>query len=134
VARSSLTLFSELWRAYSEGRLERELDLVDPSCELVMLGSERRYVGRDGVRAWLQDVRDVWQTLTIIYDSVEETLPGCVIASGRVTASSKDGTRTIDSPLICVAWFADERLQHGRAFGDRESADRHVAELVRAQD
>jgi hypothetical protein len=134
VSRSSLTLFSELWRAYSEGRLERQLDLVDPACELVMLGGDRTYVGRDGVREWLQDVRDTWQTLTITYDSVEERHPGCVIASGRVAASSKVGTRTLESPLICVAWFAGERLQRGRAFADRESAERYAAALVSAQD
>jgi ketosteroid isomerase-like protein len=120
--------FSALWRAYSEGRLERSLDLVDTGCELVMLGGEHTYVGHDGVRDWLADVRSAWKTLMISYDTVEEPYDGCVIATGRVTASSDDG-RLLDSSLVCVASFRDDRLVRGRAFREREDADRYAAEL-----
>jgi ketosteroid isomerase-like protein len=120
--------FSALWRAYSEGRLERSLDLVDPECELVALEGDRTYAGHDGVRAWLDDVRRTWKTLLISYDTVEEPYEGWVIATGRITASSQDG-RVLESPLVCVAAFRDDRLVRGRAFRERDDADRWAAAL-----
>ena len=120
--------FSALWRAYSEGRLERSLELVDADCELVMLGGDHTYVGHDGVRDWLADVGRAWKTLMISYDAVEEPYDGCVIATGRVMASSQDG-RVLESPLVCVASFRDDRLFRGRAFRERGDADRYAAEL-----
>ena len=122
-----MATFAELWRAYSEGRLERSLDLVDPACEFVMLDGTRTYTGHDGVRAWLADVRQAWKTLLISYDAFEQPYDGCVIASGRVTASSEDGGRTLESPLVCVATFRDGRLVAGRGFRAREDADRWAA-------
>ena len=129
MSRSSITSFSALWRAYSEGRIERSLDLVDPACELVMLGGDRTYVGRDGVREWLADVRRDWQTLMVSYDTVDEPYDGCVIGSGRITASSTDGGRTLEGTLVCVAQFSGGRLLRGRAFLDREAAERYAGAL-----
>ena len=50
--RSSMAVFSALWRAYGEGRLDRALHLVDPDCEFT-LPDGRAYRGHDGIRDYL---------------------------------------------------------------------------------
>jgi ketosteroid isomerase-like protein len=129
MSRSSMVAFSALWRSYSEGRLERALELVDPECEITMLDGDRTYAGRDGVRQWLDEVRQQWKTVTLSYDEVDEPHEGCLVAAGRLAATSIDGGRTIEGQLVCVAEFHEGRLRRGRAFLDRDEALRHAAEL-----
>jgi ketosteroid isomerase-like protein len=129
MSRSSMAALSELWRAYSEGRVERALELVDAECEITTLDGELTYSGHDGVRRWLDDVRHQWKTLMVSYDEVMEHHDGCVIATGRIAASSIDGGRTVEGQLVCVAEFRDGRLHRARAFLDRDEAMRYAAGL-----
>jgi ketosteroid isomerase-like protein len=129
MSRSSKAALSELWRAYSEGRLEHALDLLDPDCEITMPDGEGTYAGRDGVRRWLDEIRRQWKTLTVSYDEVDELHEGCLIAAGRIAATSFDGSRTIEGHLVCVAEFREGRLRRARAFLERDEALRYAAEL-----
>jgi ketosteroid isomerase-like protein len=127
--RSSLSAFSALWRAYGEGRLERSLDLVDPECELTLPDGRSMFRGHEGVREWLANARRDWKTVTITYEDVHETHPGCVVGVGQLAASSTDGNAKVERPLACVAEFRDGRLVRGRAFSDRDAALRYAREL-----
>jgi SnoaL-like domain len=126
-----MTALSELWRAYGEGRVDRALELIDPDCEITPLGGRRTYAGHDGVRRLLVDIREQWKTLMVSYDAAEEHHEGCVVAAGRVEASSGDSSRTMTGQLICVAEFHSGKLRRGRAFADRATALRW-AETLRA--
>ena len=126
--RSSLAVFTALWRAYGEGRLERSLDLVDADCELVLLDAERTFRGHDGVREWLDTVRRDWKTLTVTYSEVHEATPWCIVGIGRVSGTSTDGARALELPLACVGEFRDGRLVHARAFADTDEALRYARE------
>jgi ketosteroid isomerase-like protein len=127
--RSSLSAFSALWRAYGEGRLERSLDLVDPECELTLPDGRSMFRGHEGVREWLANARRDWKTVTITYEDVHETHPGCVVGVGQLAASSTDGSAKVERQLACVAEFRDGRLVRGRAFSDRDAALRYAREL-----
>jgi ketosteroid isomerase-like protein len=127
--RSSLSAFSALWRAYGEGRLERSLDLVDPECELTLPDGRSTFRGHEGVREWLANARRDWKTVTITYENVHETHPGCVVVVGQLAASSTDGSAKVERQLACVAEFRDGRLVRGRAFSDRDAALRYAREL-----
>jgi ketosteroid isomerase-like protein len=126
---SGKAALAELWRAYSEGRLARALDLLDPECEITMLDGEHTYAGRDGVRAWLDEVRQGWRTLTVSYEEVDEPYDGCLVAAGRIAATPIDSGPTIEGRLVCVAEFHEGRLRRARAFVDRDEALRYAAEL-----
>ena len=129
MVRSSLVAFSDLWRAYGEGRLDRSLDLVDPECEVIFPDGRRMLRGREGVRQWLDESRREWKTLTITYDDVHEEHPDCVVGVGHVAGSSADGSSHFERPLACVAQFRDGRLIHGRVFEDGDAAVRYAHEL-----
>ena len=124
--QSSLEVFTELWRAYGEGRLERSLDLLDPECELVLLDGATTFRGHDGIRAWLDSVRQEWKTLTVTYTEVHEADPTCIVGIGRVSGTSTDEARTLDLPLACVGEFREGRLLRGRAFRSTDDALRYV--------
>jgi ketosteroid isomerase-like protein len=128
MSRSSLAAFSDLWRAYGEGRLERSLDLIDPECELTLPDGRSTFRGHDGVREWLAVARRDWKTVTITYDDIEELRPGWVVGVGHVAASSVDGKAQVERPLACVAEFRDGRLVRGRVFEGRDAALRYAAE------
>jgi ketosteroid isomerase-like protein len=131
MVRSGIAVFSALWRAYGEGRLDRSLHLVDADCELVLPG-ETTLRGHDGVRELLSSGRREWRTVTIVYDEVSETRPDCVVCIGRVAASSADGDAKLERPIACVAEFRDGRLVRGRVFDDRDAAERYARGLERA--
>jgi ketosteroid isomerase-like protein len=124
--RSSLEAFSELWRAYGEGRLDRSLDLVAEDCEVTFFDGTTTLHSHDEVRAWLAAERREWKTIAIAYDEVDEAAPDCLIGLGRLHASSVDGKTQIDCDIAFVAEFAAGRLVRGRMFRDREAAARYV--------
>jgi ketosteroid isomerase-like protein len=130
MARSSMAAFSALWRAYGEGRLDRALHLVDPDCEFTLPGG-RSYEGHDGIRDYLSATRHDWRTVAITYDDVREDSPGCIVAIGRVAASSADGTTSFERPQACVAEFRDGLFVRGRVFGDPAEAAAYAADIAR---
>jgi ketosteroid isomerase-like protein len=132
MSRSDKAALAELWRAYSEGRLARALELLDPECEITMVDGENTYTGRDGVLRWLEEVRQGFKTLTVSYEEVDEPHEGCLVAAGRIAATPVDNGRTIEGRLVCVAEFHEGRLRRARAFVDRDEALRYAAGLRNA--
>jgi ketosteroid isomerase-like protein len=129
MARSSMAVFSALWRAYGEGRLDRSLHLVDPACEVTLPDGHATFRGHDGVRECLDAARREWKTLTITYDDIHEEHPGCVVGIGRVAASSPDGKIAFERPLACVAEIRDGRLVRARVFGEPADALGYAREV-----
>jgi ketosteroid isomerase-like protein len=127
--RSSMAVFSALWRAYGEGRLDRALHLVDPDCEFTLPDGHTTFHGHDGLRECLDLARHEWKTLTITYDDIHEEDPGCVVGTGRVAASSADGRTVFERPLACVAEFRDGRFLRGRVFGEPADAFAYAREI-----
>jgi ketosteroid isomerase-like protein len=128
--RSSMAVFSALWRAYGEGRLERSLHLVAPECELTLPDGHTTFRGHDGVRECLEIAHREWKTLTVIYEDIHEERPGRVVGVGRVSASWADGSTAFERPLACVAEVTDGRLVRGRLFDDPADALAHAREAV----
>jgi ketosteroid isomerase-like protein len=121
MGRSSMAVFSALWRAYGEGRLDRSLHLVDPECEFTLTDG-RTYRGHDGIRDYLAITRRDWRTVAITYDDIREEGAGCVVGVGRVAASSADGRVAFERPQACVAEFRHGLFVRGRLFGDPAEA------------
>ena len=127
--RSSMAVFSALWRAYGEGRLDRALHLVDPDCEFT-LPDGRTCRGHDGIRECLEVARRDWRTLTITYDDIHEERPAIIVGIGRVAASGPEGRTVFERPLACVAEFRDGRFVRGRVFGDPTDAAAYAGEIA----
>jgi hypothetical protein len=114
--------FVQLWDAYGRGRLDDALDLIDESCEVRAAGSERVYVGHDGVRAVLAEARRRWKSVTLTSDEIVEIDGATIVATAQLTAFDHSGERVHDGALAWMAEFDDGRLRRATYFASRDDA------------
>ena len=114
--------FVQLWDAYGRGRLDDALDLIDEACEVRAAGSDRVYLGHDGVRAVLAESRRRWKSVTLTSEEIVEVDPATIIAIARLTAFDHTGRRVHDGPLAWMAEFDGGRLLRATYFATRADA------------
>jgi ketosteroid isomerase-like protein len=89
------------------------------------LGRNEPYVGADGLRAYLDDVANVWEELLITPREVEQR-ESSVLVRGRVYLRSRAlGIR--DMPTGWIWDLRGERFARGRVFADPEEAVRRFS-------
>jgi ketosteroid isomerase-like protein len=120
--RSSRAVFSRLWEAYSQGRLDDALHLIDPDCELQVSVTQRVYRGHDGVRAGMVELQRAWKSATLTSDEVIDIDARTIIVIGHVTAFDHAGKRLYDAPLVWTAAFSDGRLLRVTSYSTRAEA------------
>jgi ketosteroid isomerase-like protein len=125
---SSRAVFTRLWEAYGQGRLDDALDLIDPDCELRVSVADRTYRGHDGVRAGMVEFRRAWKSATLTSDEVIEVDARTVVVTGHVTAFDHSGRRVYDAPLVWMALFSDGRLLAVTSYASRDEALAAAAE------
>ena len=121
-------MFSRLWEAYGEGRLDEALDLIDPDCELRVSVTDHVYRGHDGVRAGMVEFRRAWKSATLTSDEVIEIDPQTIVVTGHVTGFDHSGTRVYDAPIVWMAVFATGRLLRVTTHSGRAEALAAAAE------
>jgi hypothetical protein len=121
-------VFSRLWEAYGEGRLDEALHLIDPECELRVSVSDHVYRGHDGVRAGMVEFRRTWKSATLTSQEIIEVDPQTIIVTGHVTGFDHSGTRVYDAPLVWMAVFSTGRLSRVTTYPGRAEALAAAAE------
>ena len=114
--------FAQLWDAYSRGRLDDALALIDEACEVRAAGSDRVYHGHDGVRAAVAESRRRWKSMTVTSEDVVEVDGATIVASARLVAFDHSGARVHDGPLAWLAEFEGGRLRRATYFPSRDDA------------
>ena len=132
--RSSRAVFSRLWEAYGQGRLDDALHLIDPDCELRVSVTDRVYRGHDGVRAGMVDFQRAWKSATLTSDEIIEIDAQTIVVTGHVTAFDHAGVRLYDAPLVWMAVFSQGRLQRVTSYSARAEALAAAAEPRRDAD
>jgi hypothetical protein len=127
-SRSSRAVFSRLWDAYGQGRLDDALHLIDPDCVLRVSVTDRTYRGHDGVREGMVEYRRAWKSATLSSDEVLEIDPQTIVVTGHVTAFDHSGKRVYDAPLVWLAGFSKGRLLHVMSYSTRAEALAAAAE------
>jgi ketosteroid isomerase-like protein len=126
--RSSRAVFSRLWEAYGQGRLDNALHLIDPDCELRVSVTDRIYRGHDDVRAGMVEFRRAWKSAILSTDEVLEVDAQTIVVVGHVTASDHSGTRVYDAPLVWLGVFSQGRLLRVTPYSTRAEALAAAAE------
>jgi ketosteroid isomerase-like protein len=126
--RSSRAVFSRLWEAYGQGRLDDALHLIDPDCVLRVSVTDRVYRGHDGVRSGMVDFRQAWKSATLTSDEVIEINAETIVVVGHVTAFDHSGARLYDEPLVWMAVFSNGRLLDVTSYSTRAEALAAAAE------
>ena len=125
-----------LFDAFNRRDSEEIVALCDEEMEFYAVTAEEvgradPYVGRDGLRAYLEDVANVWEDLLITPKQVEEGQDGSLLVRGRVYLRSRAlGIR--DMPTAWIWDLRDGRFVRGRVFVDPEEAMRRFSPEVRS--
>jgi ketosteroid isomerase-like protein len=114
--------FVQLWDAYGRGRLDDVLELIDEACEVRAAGSDRVYLGHDGVRAVMAESRRRWKSITLTSEEIVEVDAVTIVAIARLTAFDHSGARVHDGPLAWMAEFSDGQLLRATYFPSRAAA------------
>lgn len=97
--------------AWNGGDDERIVALCQPEVEVtaVTLSAEpRRYVGCDGVRQWMADVRGRFQAKTRV-EQVEQVDEGAAIMSGTLLVDSDTSGSVAEQPFAVLVHLRDDK-------------------------
>jgi hypothetical protein len=89
------------------------IEIADPEIEVnaVTLGIEgRHYVGHDGLREWMRDIRDRFHARSRA-DSLEPLADDVVMLTGRLFMRSEFGGEEEEQPFAMVVHLKDDRAQ-----------------------
>jgi ketosteroid isomerase-like protein len=110
--------------ALNRGDVEDMLATLDPDVELVPLrgaldGSV--YRGHDGMRRWLEDMKEDWKEFELRVEDVREIGPGRLLVQATMGLRGRSGVALDTS----AAWLCD--MRDGKAFRIRFFADSAAA-------
>lgn len=127
-------LIERLYDAFNRRDADEMVALCDErmrffSVTAAEAGHPDPYVGAGGLRAYLDDVAEVWEELLITPQEVEQ-LAGIVLVRGRVYVRSHSlGIR--DLPTGWIWELSDGRFISGQVFIDPEEASRRFSDAAR---
>jgi ketosteroid isomerase-like protein len=115
-------VFQRVWELYAAGRGPEILEHLDPDVEWrPALVEPASYRGHDGVRAWAAASSRAWKSVTVVLEHMRE-VDGCVVASGRVWAFDHSGDQVVDTVVVCVAEFRQQRVVRAASFRSEDEA------------
>jgi ketosteroid isomerase-like protein len=130
-ARGSVALVECLFEAFGRRDADALLALMEPEIEFygptaTVLNEGKCYRGHEGIRRYLSDVAELWESLEICPRSFRE-VGNHVVVLGRVTARAADGLE-LDTPAAWVWRIHAGKVAWGCAYGDREAMPRSLQE------
>lgn len=110
------------FEAWADRDLDRLIELSDPECELrapIALG--RVYRGHSGIKAYMADFYDAWETVGWDFDELE-TVGAVVLFVGRLRLLGRTSGIAVDSPMSWLFELRDGKIVRFEAFRDPEQA------------
>ena len=109
--------------AYNRGDLDALVELADPEVTMVPVralleGGE--YRGHEGVRKFLSDMEEDWESRRIEVDEIREVGDGLLVL-GTFAATGRSGNE-VRYPLAWHSVYRDGKLLSLRAYSDRDAA------------
>jgi ketosteroid isomerase-like protein len=101
------------------------LETLDPDCELVPLRAVLEgtvYRGHDGLRQWLQDMKEDWDELRIDYDELRTLDGGRVLVLAKFHARGRSSGVWLDQPAAWICELTGGKVTRIRFFADADSA------------
>jgi ketosteroid isomerase-like protein len=118
------------YEAWSRRDIDALLELVPPDVEArPILGANigsSVYHGKEGLRAWFEDLHQEWETFEARVTSVEER-GDCALLTFQVHARGRASGVVIDGELFHLVEFRDGLMARLEAFQDRDSAVQALA-------
>jgi ketosteroid isomerase-like protein len=125
MSRENVELVHRIAAAVEQRDVATFLDLADPDVEwhtsLSVISEGGAYHGHDGIRRYVKDLADAFETFAVNLDDVW-TLGEVAIAVGRVSYRGKASGVAQTEPFGWTLRFREGRVVYLRAFRDPEAA------------
>ncbi len=100
------------------------IEITDESLELEprRAATEGTFRGHDGVRRFLQDTHESFESFELDYTDLRDLGDGRVIALGMIHIRGRGSGVETDVPTAVIATFRDGRVVAFKDYGDRDGA------------
>jgi ketosteroid isomerase-like protein len=111
------------WAAAPGSDASAFLRFVDPEIQFepVQAALQGRYVGLDGVRAWLADLAEHYERGHVDYTEIRD-LGSHLLAVGTLHVIGRGSGIEIAVPMAVVASLRDGRISRFKDYGDKDQA------------
>ena len=125
MSERDVQLAREAFDAYNAVDLDRLPELLDPDCELVFLRSlldGSPYHGHAGMRQFIRDMADEWNSWHAEPDEFRDLGDGRVLVLARFTGQARTSGVEVSAPAAWLLEFRDGLVCRVRAFSDRDAS------------
>lgn len=99
-------LIRDIWRRWNDGERSPEAVDLDPGIEIGSALAGRLYRGADGVREWIGEIDEQFESWNLGIDELRAIGPGAYIAHGRIVARGRQSGIDLDQP---ASWLVTLR-------------------------
>jgi ketosteroid isomerase-like protein len=82
----------------------------------------RTYRGREGVREWLNEIQEPWESLHLVAEEITDASDGRLFVEFAITTSGKESGVETQFRFWTVLWIADGRVTRRKSFHHRAEA------------
>jgi ketosteroid isomerase-like protein len=125
MSRQNVEVVHQIAAALGRRDIDRFLDLTDPEVEwhssISVIAEGGAYHGHEGVRQYMRDVGETFQSLSATVDQVLD-VGDLVLAVGRLRYRGKASGVELEAPFGWLYRFREGKLVYLRAFSQPEQA------------
>jgi ketosteroid isomerase-like protein len=127
VSQTALVQIRRGHEAFNNSDLPALVELAAPDVvwgsSVAFAGLAGRYEGHNGLRQWLVDVRDMWETFEVTLGEILRADDGLIVVEEHLRGRGRISGAEAEMSLYTTYWFdAEGRIRQRQVFVDRESA------------
>jgi ketosteroid isomerase-like protein len=123
MSQENVRRFLKATEAFNRGDVEAWMDFYDPDAvfEAQVAAIEGAAVGREGVKAFITDIGDLYESFRVDIEEVQDH-GDRLLALGTATGVGKGSGIEQRTPLAIVATFRKGQITHFKDYGDKSQA------------
>jgi ketosteroid isomerase-like protein len=124
MCEENLARFRQATEAFNRGDMQAWLEFFDPDCvfEPQVAVVEGAFTGHDGVRAFGQTIREIFDIFQVDFDEVRDLGDDRVLALGSAISVGKGSGIEQRAALAILVQFRNGQLVRFTDFGDQKQA------------
>jgi ketosteroid isomerase-like protein len=115
-------LVRSLIERFNSGDREIREEEIDPEGEVHSALTGDVYRGHEGLRAWMREIDDQFDTWRLSVDELTDLSDGRILGLGRIHAKGRGSGIELDTEVAWIFEFRDHRLLRMATYFSREAA------------
>ena len=108
--RDGKAVVRDIWRRWNEGERDYNPEIIDPGVEIHSGLTGQVFRGDDGVRRWVAEIDDHFESWELSIDEIEEVSPDRLVVRGSVQARGRQSGLDLDQSVTWRVELRDDRL------------------------